>query len=65
MRAYIKDFDQKYDGEAIIRAITAVGPIEWLQRMNSITLPKKGWSKTHLTNFRSLISVYEIFDPKE
>ena len=27
--------------------------------------PQKGWSKTHLTNFRSLISVYEIFDPKK
>ena len=65
MRAYIKDFDQKYDGEAIIRAITAVGPIEWLQRMNSITRPQKGWSKTYHTSFRSLISVYEIFDLKE
>ena len=41
MRAYIKDSDQKYDGEAIIRAITAVGPIKWLQRMDSITRPKK------------------------
>ena len=65
MRAYSKDFVQKYDGEAIIQAITAVGPIEFLQRLNSITRPQKHWSKTHLTNFRSLISVFEIFDPKE